>query len=872
MKVAPYASAQKKKEVEYNSALGCMALLMERVCHAPPLTLPSPPALESKPLTFIPPKLRRLSSQSLSSNHSYISPLDDPLNSRTYALALESCYCSRYGKQVHAQALKNGFRGHEFVETKLLQMYAKCGSLDDAVRMFDEMPERNLYSWTAILGAFVDHGLFEDGFFMFLEMQVVDLELKFFVFPLLSKICVGLCSVELGRQFHGIVVKSEVDNNIYVGNALMDMYGKCGSLDDARRVLGYMEERDLVSWNTMIAACYANGKVDEALLFMQKMWVEDNLSPNLVSWSAVIGGCSQNGLDEEAIEILGRMQAAGIEPNARTLASVLPACARLEKLRLGKELHGFIVRRGFMGNQIVVNGILDVYRRCNEVNSAVNIFSKFSVQNAASYNTMIVAYCEAGDISNARRLFDQMESNGLEKDVISWNSMISGYVDNSMFREALKMFINLLMHDGIATNSFTLGSVLTACTNMGLIRLGKEIHLHAIVRGLQSNPFVGGSLVEMYSKCQDLKSARTSFNEVSERDMATWNAMISGYSHCNQIENIQVSLQEMREEGFEPNVYTWNGIIAGHVENGCHELALNMFSQMHTSNLQPDNYTIATILTSCSRLATLERGKQVHAHLIRFDYKSDFHIGAALVDMYAKCGNIKYSCLAYNRISTQNLVTQNSMLTAYAIHGYGEEGIAFFRKMLRDGYTPDSVTFLSVLSSCVHAGSVEAGKEFFKLLRPYNVNPTLKHFTCMVDLLSRAGEINEAYKFIREMPLQPDSVIWSAFLGGCVLSGNVDLGEVAAKRLIELEPDKTANYVLLANLYAYAGKWRELSKTRQIIKNKHMNKNPGCSWIENSDEIHIFVSGDRSHKKHNEINDTLNNLRIHMSLVKELRQ
>lgn len=849
---------------------------MESVSHAPPLPLPLPlplpalPTREFKPLSFIP--RRRLLSQSISSNHSYISLLDDPLNSKTYASALESCNCPRFGKQVHSHALKNGFHGHEFVETKLLQMYEKCGSLDDAVMLFDQMPERNSYSWTAILGAYVAHGFFEDALLMFLEMQVEDLELKFFVFPLLLKICIGLCSVQLGRQFHGIVIKSEMGMNTYVGNALMDMYGKCGSLDDARRVLVNMLERDVVSWNTVIAACAVNDKADEALQFMQKMWVEDNLRPNLVSWSAVIGGCSQNGLDEETIEMLGRMQAAGIEPNARTLASILPACARLKKLRLGKELHGFIVRRGFMCNQIVVNGLLDVYRRCEDLNSAVSIFSKFSVQNDVSYNTMIVAYCEAGDILNAKRLFDHKKSNGLEKDIISWNSMITGYVDNFMFREALTMFINLLSHDDVVTNSFTLGSVLTACTDMGLTRLGKEIHSHAIVRGLQTNPFVGGSLVEMYCKCQDLKSARISFNEVSERDMATWNALISGYSRCNQNEHIQVSLQEMRVDGFEPNVYTWNGIIAGHVENGLHEAALEMFSQMHTSNLQPDIYTIGIILTSCSRLATLERGKQVHAHTIRFGYESDGYIAAALVDMYAKCGNIKHSCLTYNRIPTQNLVTQNSMLTAYAMHGHGEEGIAFFNKMLIDGFIPDSVTFLSVLSSCVHAGSIEVGKEFFKLLRSYNVKPTLKHFTCMVDLLSRAGELNEAYKLISEMPLQPDSIIWGAFLGGCVLTGDVDLGEVAAKKLIELEPDNTANYVLLANLYAYAGSWSELARTRQTIKDEHMNKSPGCSWIETSNEIHVFVSGDRSHRKYNEIYDTLYNLRIHMSLVQELPQ
>ncbi|KAK9292574.1 hypothetical protein L1049_020548 [Liquidambar formosana] len=799
-----------------------------------------------------------------STNQTQLSSLDGPVNSSAYASILESCRCPSLGKQVHAHSFKSGFHGHEFVGTKLLQMYGRFGYLEDAVLLFEKMPVRNLYSWTAILSVHVDHGSFDEAFLLFQELQFEDIGLEFFLFPVVLKICRGLGVVELGRQLHGIVMKYQFVSNIYVGNALIDMYGKCGSLNDAKKVLGTMAERDCVSWNSVVTACAANGMVYEALELLEKMSESENSAPNLVSWSAVIGGFSQNGYDKEAIEVLFRMQAAGLEPNARTLASVLPACARSQKLSLGKEIHGYITRHGFMSNPFVVNGLVDVYRRCVDMGSALKIFSKFSVKNAVSFNTMIVGYCDNGDISKAKGLFDQMEIVGIKKDIISWNSMISGYVDNFLFDEAFSLFQDLLMEDGIEPDSFTLGSALAACADMASLRLGKQLHSHAIIRGLQSNPFVGGALVEMYCKCHNLMAAQMAFDEVAERDKPTWNALISGYARCNQIENIQTLLQEMKEDGFEPNVYTWNGIIAGHVENGHHESALQLFSEMQTSNLRPDIYTVGIILPACSRLATIERGKQVHAHSIRCGYESDVHIGAALVDMYAKCGSIKHALMTYNRISNPNLVSQNAMLTAFAMHGHGEEGIALFRKMLVDGTRPDHVTFLSVLSSCVHAGSVETGDEFFHLMGYYNVRPTLKHYTCMVDLLSRAGQLNEAYELIKNMPMEPDSVVWGALLGGCVIRGNVELGEIAAERLIELEPNNTGNYVLLANLYAYAGRWCDLARTRQTMKDRGMQKSPGCSWIEDKDEIHVFLACDKSHKRTEEIYATLDNLTLHM--------
>lgn len=796
--------------------------------------------------------------------YTHLSLLDKPIDSSTYASLLESCRTLNLGKQVHAHSLKTGFHGHQFIETKLLQVYGRFGCLEDANFLFAKMHQRNLYSWTAILSAHVDHGCFEEALSLFEELQLDDIALEFFVFPVLLKLCGGLRGLGLGRQLHGLVFKYQHVSNIYVGNALIDMYGKCGSLHDAKNVLASMTEADRVSWNSIVTACATNGHVYEALEFLEMMsYSSDNPRPNLVSWSAVIGGFSQNGHDKEALELLCRMQAAGFEPNARTLASVLPACARLQTLHLGKEIHGYVTRHGFMSNPFVVNGLVDIYRRCSDLGSALKIFTRFSVKNVVSYNTMIVGYCEGGNMVKAKEFFDQMELVG-GKDIISWNTMISGYADNLLFDEALIMFRDLLMEEGIEADSFTLGSLLAACADMALLRRGKEVHAQAIVRGLHLNTFVGGALIEMYSKCEDLESARMAFDEVTVRDTATWNVLISGYACCNQIENIQSLIQMMKADGFEPNVYTWNGILSGHVENGHHELALRLFADMQTSNMRPDIYAVGIILPACARLATISRGKQVHAHSIRRGYESDIHIGAALVDMYSKSGSIKHAMQAYKRISHPNLVSQNAMLTAYAMHGHGKEGISLFRDMLRNGFRPDHVTFLSVLSSCVHAGAVETGHEFFDLMAYYDVRPGLKHYTCMADLLSRAGRLDEAYELVKKIPMEPDSVMWGALLGGCVLWGDVALGEIAAEKVIELEPNNTGNYVLLANLYAYAGRWHDLARTRQVIKDRGMHKRPGCSWIEDKDEIHVFLSCDRSHEKTQDIYTTLDNLYTHM--------
>ncbi|CAM8879326.1 unnamed protein product [Rhodiola kirilowii] len=736
---------------------------------------------------------------------------------------------------IHAHVIKSGFGVDEFIATKLLQLYGKFGRLD-ALLMFDKMTYKNLYSWKAILDAHVDSGLNEETCFYFVSLlNNEECGLEFFVFPVVLKACSGLVAVELGKQVHGMVIKYGFVGNLYVGNALVDMY-----------------------------ACAANGMAYDALCFLEMMLEFENLTPNVISWSAVIGGFSQNGYDREAMELMSKMLVAGVKPNERTLASVLPACARLTSLTLGKELHGYIVRHGYLSNSFVVNGLVDVYRKCLEMGTAFKIFSNYSIKNEVSFNTMIVGYSENGEPCKARKLFDEMEIFGFRKGIIAWNSMLSGYVDNFCFHEAWKMFVDVLVEESVEPDSFTIGSVLSACVDKGSLRRGKEIQAQAIVRGLDSDPHVGGALVDMYSKWKDITAARIAFDSVGEKDVSTWNALISGYARCNQIQKACRLLQDMKRCDFSPNAYTWNGIIAGSVGNGHHESALQLFMDMQTLFLKPDKYTVSITISACSKLSTIQRGKQLHAYAIRCGYELDAHIGVALLDMYAKCGSIKDAISVYNRIPNPDIVSQNAMLSAYGMHGYGEEGIDLFNRMIDQGYLPDHVTFLSVLTSCVHAGSLESGYQFFNMMESYKVTPSLKHYTCMVDLLSRAGKLDCAYDLMNTMPVTPDAVAWNAFLGGCVIHRDVGLGEIAAEKLVELEPHNPGHLVLLANLYASASRWIQLAKTRQFIKDLGMQKSAGCSWIENKYETHVFVASDTSHQRNEEIYAVMELLRLQM--------
>lgn len=733
--------------------------------------------------------------------------------------------------------------------------------------MFDKMIQRTIYTWVAILTVLVNHGLFRKAIGLFKDMLMQGVEFNFYVFPVVLKACTGLDLVELGKYIHAFVLKTDIVSNVYVGNALIDMYGKCGLVDDATKFFHGMKEKDSVSWNSIITACSANAMVYEALEFLEEMRKLVNVEPDVVSWSSTIGGFAQNGHDEEALELFVKMLESGVKPNCQTFSSLLPSCGRLGILDRGKELHGYVMRHGLITSSFVLNGLMDVYWRCGDIISSERLFSSFSARNIVSYNTLLIGYFGTGKLEKAKDLFEKIELDGIKRDDISWNSIISGYVDNEMNDEALRMFRKMIIDEQIEPNQYHLGSTLLACAASGAFKQGKELHSHAIVRGFASDPYVGSALVELYCKCKDLSAAETAFRGILEKSIWNWNVLSMGHArNGNFIRSFEL-IEEMKKCGLQPTIHTWNGLIAGCMENGENKLAFELFRKIPSEGTRPDIHTIGMVLPICSRVLSIELGKQVHAHAIRCGYESEVRIGAPLVDMYCKCGNIQLGVLAFERIGEHNLVSWNTMLAGYATHGLGAEGIKVFNKLLKDGVVPNEITFLSVLSSCVHIGDVEKGHLYFKLMQNYGIEPDLKHYTCMVDLLSRAGQLNQAFDLIQTMPMQPDSFMWSALLNGCIIKCNLELGEIAGSKLIELEEDNMANYVLLANLYASTEKWDDLARIRTLIREKGMHKTPGCSWIEIRDTVHMFLAGDTSHEEVDEIYDLLDVLHLHMKKV-----
>ncbi|XP_078153406.1 putative pentatricopeptide repeat-containing protein At3g01580 [Carex rostrata] len=801
------------------------------------------------------------------SKHTTLHLPDSPSPS-DYASAIDSCHCSSLARQIHAHVIKRRFSGHsEFLETRLLVMYGRCSCVRTACYLFDKMLQRTLYTWLAILTVLVNHRLFRKAICIFNQMLLEENEFNFFVFPVVLKACTGLDLVELGKCIHGFVLKTDIISNAYVGNALIDMYGNCGLVEDATKFFHGMKERDRVSWNSIINACSANAMVYEALNFLEEMRKLDNVEPDVVSWTSAICGFSQNGHDEEALKLFAKMLASGVKPNPHTFSSLSPSCGRLGVLTLGKELHGYVMRHDLITSPFVVNGLMHVYWRCGDIISTERLFLKFSSRNVVIYNALLICYSETGNLEKARNLFENMEFEGIKRDDISWNSIISGHVDNEMHGEAISMFRKMIIDEQIKPNQYHLGSTLLACAAYGAFKQGKELHAHAIVRGYSSDPYMGSALVELYCKSKDLTSAESAFKGILERSTWNWNVLSMGHArNGNFIRSLEL-IGEMKECGFEPNICTWNGLIAGCVENGENKLAFELFRKLPSEGLRPDIHTINMVLSICSRVLSIELGKQVHAHAIRCGYESEVRIGAPLVDMYYKCGNIRLGVLAFERIREHNLVSCNTMLAGYATHGLGTEGIKFFNKLLKDDLVPNEITFLSVLSSCVHSGDLEKGRFYFKMMQNYGIEPELKHYTCMVDLLSRAGQLNQAYELIKTMPMQPDPFVWTTLLNGCVTKCNVELGEIAASKLIELEEGEMANYVLLANLYASAEKWDDLARIRRLIKERGMHKSPGCSCIEIKDTVHMFLAGDKSHNEVHEIYALLDILHLHMTKI-----
>ncbi|KAK9669915.1 hypothetical protein RND81_13G163900 [Saponaria officinalis] len=458
--------------------------------------------------------------------------------------------------------------------------------------------------------------------------------------------------------------------------------------------------------------------------------------------------------------------------------------------------------------------------------------------------------------TGAQRVFDKLRM----KDVISWTSLVSCYVKCGLSEDAMRVF-GEMGFTGVRPNEMTVSSILPACSDLKRLNSGRQIHGYVVRNRLQENAFVRSGLVDMYAACSCLKQAELVFDSSPMRDTVCCNVMLSAYFLNGESNRAFNLLDQMRTEGIPLNYESWNTMISGCVQNGQNTEALELLVQMSEQGFKPNRITITSVLPACSNLESSRKGKEIHAYIFRNMMFDDMTCTTALVYMYAKCGQLEISRQIFSMMPTRDVIAWNTMIIATSMHGNGEESLLIFDNMINLGVKPNSATFSGVLSGCSHSRLVEEGLRVFNSMsKDHFVEPDADHYSNLIDLLSRAGRLEQAYRYIQRMPMEPTASAWGALLGGCRVYKNVELGRIAASHLFKIEPNNPGNYVLLSNILVTAKLWDEASRTRKLMENKGISKLPGCSWIQVKNKVYTFSVGDKSNEQSDKIYKFLNDI------------
>ncbi|XP_031481681.1 pentatricopeptide repeat-containing protein At2g01510, mitochondrial-like [Nymphaea colorata] len=780
------------------------------------------------------------------------------------AQLLQACVrCSSYqlAKLAHGFLLRvyPDLRNDTIICNNLVGMYAKLGYLDDALHLFDGMNEKSLISWSAVISACSQSGYFLAAVLLFREMRREGLALNEFALGSVLKASSGLLDTFLGKQLHALSIQSGFQSDVCVRTALITIYSRCNLISDSLNVFQYIDSHDITSYNSMLAAYVQNGNCVECIkLFLQAISL--GFVPNeptyasvftacstmcdiyfgralhghiikiglfgitlgnslitlydkcgrfndalklftsmgektIVTWNAVIAACAHKNRFSHAVDLFKRMQSVGIRPNHVTLLSILSMVASAAALKQGKEIHAQFTRYAFG-------------------------------QNVALANSLITMYAKCGCLDKAKVVFDKMPS----RDVISWNAMLSAYVQNNHWKDAFKLFKGMNL-TGIWPDDHTFTVILGSSSWLEEQLRGDGREFHAYILKTASKALAvstSNALVTMYSNIGNLNAAEKIFLKIRKKDLYSWNAMMDGYSI-----------------------------------NGKGDDAIVLFLKMQWLGVRWDHLTLSILLATCSRLLSLELSRQFHAFVVKSytqidDSPSSVSVYNALISTYSKCGSVADAICVYERMVHTDVYSWTTILSAYAHYGMGHKALELFETMIAQGISPNAVTFLSLLTSCAHTGLVKEGIYYFDIMtKNYGIHPEVEHYACMVDLFGRSGHLEKAVAFIMDLPVNHGTTLWKVLLGSCHLHKELNLGIEAASRILQLEPGDETTYVLLSNIYAFYGMWEDSIKLRGMMKNKGLKKETGWSRIEIGNKWHGFVAGDVLHPHRKEIYEKL---------------
>lgn len=448
--------------------------------------------------------------------------------------------------------------------------------------------------------------------------------------------------------------------------------------------------------------------------------------------------------------------------------------------------------------------------------------------------------------ADAHQLFDEMP----EREVKSGTALISHYAKQSQHREAISWFSRMRLFD-ITPNEYTFGTVIQSTLALKDLHLGKQIHSCAQKFGLSSNVFVGSAILNLYVKLSGINDVRRAFEDIDEPNVVSYATLIHAYLKQGNFDEAEVVFRAMPER----NVVSWNTMIIGYGQSGKNEEALSFFVEMLRESVVPSQSTYPCAMIAAANMGALGLGRSLHACAVKFLGELGPFLANSLISFYAKCGSMEESLFMFNKLKQErNVVSWNAIIHGYAQNGQGNAAIEMYEKMKQTGFAPNDVTLLGLLLACNHTGLVDEGYKYFNKAR--FEDPTLlksEHYACMIDLLSRSGRFEEAERFLTELPFDPGVGFWKALLGGCRVHSNVELGEVAARRILELDPSDVSSYVMLSNAHSAAGRWEDVLSVRQNMREKGLVRIPGSSWIEIRRKIHVFVTGDKRHSNSDEI-------------------
>lgn len=611
--------------------------------------------------------------------------------------------------------------------------------------------------------------------------------LKQFVAPVKLKHCFNFCKsaiklqTELHFQLKNYSLLPRVDytcnQDVVRSNRIISKLSKEGQIEEARKLFDKMPEPDVVSWTALISGYIRCGKIDKA----RELFDRTDAKRDVVTWTAMLAAYARTNRILEAELLFNEMP----EKNVVSWNSMIDGYARNGGIDKGLELFWKMEERNVVSWNMVIAGLA----RHGRMHEAKLLFDQMPEKNVVSWTTMISGLSRNGKVDEARVLFDWMP----ERNVVSWNAMITGYMQNSRLNEAFELF-------------------------------------------------------EM----------------MPEKTVSSWNTIIMGFIQNGELSGARILFDKMRQR----DVVSWTTMINGYVLEGKSEEALRNFCDMQMDGgVKPNEGTFVSVLGACSDLAGLSEGMQVHQVISKTIYQENEMVISALINMYSKCGDVATARKIFDDDlrGQRDLISWNVMIAAYSHHGCGREAINLFNEMLQMEFKPNDVTYVGLLAACSHTGLVEEGLKYFdELSRDDSIKLREDHYTCLVDLCGRAGRLKEALEVIEQLPSTESAFIWGALLSRCNVYGDSETGKLAAIKLLGIEPKSSGTHLSLLKLCASNGKWKEAAKLRTQMKDRGLKKQPGCSWIEVGNRVHVFLVGDESHYETEVIHSLLRNLHLKM--------